>query len=692
MAQSKAVEVLAVADHQFGMLQVAREGRTTRLYGVALAAGVAAALEVLHDTGASVTLAVPDALPRESVTLLKRLLPTVTAVVAGPEAGRALAPVAQGPRLVVAADRLVRARAVKAGERASPHLAIAVLDARGAAPRFVRAVGPRDSFERLPALVPYFVEPECDGRIAVLGVLPKDALERAKALAIDIETLALDLAVEDPMFVHLDRAGDRNRLKHCRVLRAEERRALVALPAESLNDEVGVHGEHGHFLLLAPSPQLLTPAPAAGSELQRVRLAINRWPTHKLRLDDVTIRPEILRWLLHPCPATATEYQNIVARYSGSASLDAAGPVTSRHIRHADNARVVQALLAELNAIGYCAYTHAFTYGGTTLHNVIADLPGTGSIRVRPELRELVRELLIKHPWPDPPDPWLRTLRKLGGSKWAESSGYAGLGPLELRRLAFQLAAIRDWAPWWFRLCGLAGCGAELVIVGCHLDSTAASTPPPAVYNPVTDPAPGADDDASGIAATLATARYMWQFRNTMPHTVRFCFFNAEEHGRVGSRAYAAHLKAADAPVRAVVCADMIGYNSDANRIFEIHAGYTDAAVRDASVPIATAVASWAATLGALAPAQIYSGTLQSGGTDRSIYDGAINRSDHSSFHEQGYPAVVVSEDFFANLAAEPLRDPNPNYHQNDDTFVDGAYAADITCAIAYAVKQLAGG
>jgi hypothetical protein len=141
-----------------------------------------------------------------------------------------------------------------------------------------------------------------------------------------------------------------------------------------------------------------------------------------------------------------------------------------------------------------------------------------------------------------------------------------------------------------------------------------------------------------------------------------------------------------------VVCTDMIGYNSDAARIFEIHAGYTDPAVRDISVPIADSIAAWAACLGALAPAQIYKGTSSADGADRDVYDGAISRSDHASFHQQGYPAIVVSEDFFANLATEPGKDPNPNYHEGDDTVIDSAYASDITCAVAFAVKELAGG
>jgi Zn-dependent M28 family amino/carboxypeptidase len=200
------------------------------------------------------------------------------------------------------------------------------------------------------------------------------------------------------------------------------------------------------------------------------------------------------------------------------------------------------------------------------------------------------------------------------------------------------------------------------------------------------------DDDASGIAATLAVARHLMTLGKSLPHTVRFCFFNAEEQGLVGSLAYASMLKASGVPIKAVVCADMIGFNSDTRRLFEIHAGYTDPAVRDSSVPIADRIATWAASLGALAPAQLYKGTNPGSGADRNLFDGAINRSDHAAFHQQGYPAVVVSEDFFVNLASEPGADPNPNYHAASDQTIDSTYAADIVCAICLAVKELAGG
>ena len=97
----------------------------------------------------------------------------------------------------------------------------------------------------------------------------------------------------------------------------------------------------------------------------------------------------------------------------------------SRHSSHPDNDRVVDALLAELRALGLAPVAHEFAFGGRVLRNVIADVPG-------------------EQP--------------------------------------------------------------SLVVVGCHLDSTAARDPG---FAPSRDPARGADDDASGMAAVLAIGRHV---------------------------------------------------------------------------------------------------------------------------------------------------------------------------------------
>ncbi len=89
----------------------------------------------------------------------------------------------------------------------------------------------------------------------------------------------------------------------------------------------------------------------------------------------------------------------------------------------------------------------------------------------------------------------------------------------------------------------------EIVAVSGHFDSTSES--------PYTL-APGADDDASGIAGVLEAA---FIFRNyQFARTVEFMCFNAEEQGRRGSIAIANDYLSEGRNLVAVVNSDMIGY------------------------------------------------------------------------------------------------------------------------------------
>jgi Zn-dependent M28 family amino/carboxypeptidase len=242
---------------------------------------------------------------------------------------------------------------------------------------------------------------------------------------------------------------------------------------------------------------------------------------------------------------------------------------------------------------------------------------------------------------------------------------------------------------WWLKQSNLSGLGAQMIVVCCHMDSTANNE---GIYEKTVDPAPGVDDNCSGVCATLAIARYLAKYRGKLTHTVRFCFFNAEEEGLFGSQAYASYLKNQNATIKAVINLDMMGFNKDEGRIFEIHAGYTDPVVRDLCLPIADTIKQWAAKLGKLGDGQIYKGTIRGGPEDydRDKFDGAIRRSDHWSFQHHGYPGCHLSEDFFANLPTEPGRDANPNYHTFSDKVIDIAYSVDITSAATFALKELA--
>jgi leucyl aminopeptidase len=223
----------------------------------------------------------------------------------------------------------------------------------------------------------------------------------------------------------------------------------------------------------------------------------------------------------------------------------------------------------------------------------------------------------------------------------------------------------------------LAGESPELVLVTAHLDSTASAD---AGYQPELDPAAGADDDASGVAAVLAIARqFLSATSQRLPRTVRFVLFNAEEQGLIGSMAYARRSKSRGEAIVAVWQMDMIGYNAVEPSTWEVHAGFAVSAAVEASSRRLAELLRDAAHIASpeLPTVQIYdSGTSPAG-------DGASGRSDHASFQKHGYSACVISEDFFVDPepgAAPP--DENPNYHSHKDQAVDPVYAAKIARAV----------
>lgn len=84
------------------------------------------------------------------------------------------------------------------------------------------------------------------------------------------------------------------------------------------------------------------------------------------------------------------------------------------------------------------------------------------------------------------------------------------------------------------------------MLVGAHIDDRSH-----------TARAPGADDDGSGCATLLWTARHFAVRR--FARTVRFVSFGGEEAGFLGSAAYALDARRRGDKLTAVVIADMFG-------------------------------------------------------------------------------------------------------------------------------------
>jgi hypothetical protein len=157
----------------------------------------------------------------------------------------------------------------------------------------------------------------------------------------------------------------------------------------------------------------------------------------------------------------------------------------------------------------------------------------------------------------------------------------------------------------------------KLVILGAHFDTVRAS--------------PGASDNASGVAAVLAVARYL----PSVPcrsGPVLFAFFDKEEAGLLGSEAMAQMLDPND--VRAVHTVDQVVWDADGDRAFELER------------PTRTLETEWRQAA-ALFNVPLY------------VTDAA---SDHQSFREHGFPAVGLTEEFVSG-------DTTPFYHSSDDTY-----------------------
>jgi uncharacterized repeat protein (TIGR01451 family) len=199
------------------------------------------------------------------------------------------------------------------------------------------------------------------------------------------------------------------------------------------------------------------------------------------------------------------------------------------------------------------------------------------------------------------------------------------------------------------------GAGSDIIYIACaHYDSIS--------ENP-DNAAPGADDNASGTAAVLEAARILSQYR--FKHTLRFVTFAAEEQGLIGSYYYAAEARSAGTNIGGVINHDMIAWDSDGDDVMEVHVE-----TRGDSQALGTAFLDAMLTYGISL-------------TPRYITWGATNRSDHASFWNQAYPAMLAIEDF---------RDYNPYYHTTEDTLdkLDLSYAQKFVQTTVATLAELA--
>jgi hypothetical protein len=145
-------------------------------------------------------------------------------------------------------------------------------------------------------------------------------------------------------------------------------------------------------------------------------------------------------------------------------------------------------------------------------------------------------------------------------------------------------------------------------------------------------PAPGACDDASGVAAVMELARVMSQYE--FEKTLVFIAFAGEEQGLVGSTLEAARAKKENLAIEAVLNNDIIGteVSGDGRTGNRAVAVYGD----DVLDSPAQQLARYVHTVG-----QLY---LPQMSVDAIYMQDRLGRGgDHSPFQQEGYPAVRLS-------------------------------------------------
>jgi leucyl aminopeptidase len=172
----------------------------------------------------------------------------------------------------------------------------------------------------------------------------------------------------------------------------------------------------------------------------------------------------------------------------------------------------------------------------------------------------------------------------------------------------------------------------KIVVVGGHLDSTIGWTNENSI-------APGADDDASGIASLQEAMRVLLSSGYKPKRTIQFMAYAAEEVGLKGSAEIATDYKNKGKKVVGVMQLDMTNYKGTSNSDITLMTDYTNAAQNKFLKDLVAA----------------YQPTLKVT-EDRCGYA----CSDHASWTNKGYVASMPAEALYD--------DTNPNLHTANDT------------------------
>jgi hypothetical protein len=149
--------------------------------------------------------------------------------------------------------------------------------------------------------------------------------------------------------------------------------------------------------------------------------------------------------------------------------------------------------------------------------------------------------------------------------------------------------------------------------------------------------APGADDNASGVAAVLEAARVISHIETK--YTIIYAFWDEEELGLIGSRHYADQAFSSGDKILGVINLDMIAWESNNDNAFNLYSSSVEKSLDLAR--LSSAIANY------ISPDFL-----------PIILPLPVSNSDHASFWEKDFSAVGFEEEY---------NDFNPYYHTGND-------------------------
>jgi hypothetical protein len=153
--------------------------------------------------------------------------------------------------------------------------------------------------------------------------------------------------------------------------------------------------------------------------------------------------------------------------------------------------------------------------------------------------------------------------------------------------------------------------------------------------------APGADDNGSGVAATLECARILSKCKTK--YRIIYAFWDAEEQGLIGSRYYATLAANNKEKILGVLNLDMIGWDSNNDGLVEIHAK-DSTVINFIDLPSIITEVNKKNNIG-LRPVTFKPGTW---------------RGDHDRFWQSNFNAVMLIQGLYSD-------DFDENYHTLND-------------------------